>query len=131
MEHLVARLAWDRFEPGRMPEIAALLDAMAARDARPGGHALAEWSENLPLPERAYFETRFLRAADLIVTGRGARAARKMLNQVDRRRRTAHRGDAAQEISGPRRLAGDELPERGRRRGCRPAAGLELKRSLG
>ena len=81
MEHLVARLAWDRFEPGRMPEIAALLDAMAARDARPGGHALAEWSENLPLPERAYFETRFLRAADLIVTGRGARAARKMLNR--------------------------------------------------
>jgi hypothetical protein len=81
MEHLVARLAWDRFEPGRMLEIAALLDAMAARDPRPGGHALAEWRENLPLPERAWFETRFLRGADLIVTTRGSRATRRMLNR--------------------------------------------------
>ncbi len=81
MEHIVARLAWDRFEPGRMREIAALLDAMAARDPRPGGHALAEWSENLPLPGRAWFETRFLRGADLIVTTRGSRATRRMLNR--------------------------------------------------
>ena len=40
--HLVARLAWDRFEPGRMREIAAQVDAMAAQDRdsgrpRPGG----------------------------------------------------------------------------------------------
>ncbi len=81
MAHLVARLAWDRFEPGRMPEIAALLDAMAARDDTPRGHTLAEWNEALPLPERAWFETRFLRGADLIVTARGARAVRKMLTR--------------------------------------------------
>ena len=81
MEHVVARLAWDRFEPGRMREIAALLDGMAARESRPGGHALTEWSENLPLPGRAWFETRFLRGADLIVTTRGSRATRRMLNK--------------------------------------------------
>ncbi len=82
MAHLVARLAWDRFEPGRMPEIAALLDAMAAQDKSPGGHPVAAWDEALPMPERAWFETRFVRAADLIVTKKGSRAARKILNQA-------------------------------------------------
>jgi len=82
MAHVVARLAWDRFEPGRMPEIAALFDAMAAQDPTPGGHALPGWDETLPLPQRAWYETRFLRAADLIVTAKGSRAARKILNQA-------------------------------------------------
>ena len=82
MAHVVARLAWDRFEPGRMPEIAALLDTMAAQDKSPGGHPIAAWDENLPLPERAWYETRFMRAADLIVTKKGPRGARKILNQA-------------------------------------------------
>ncbi|MEO7794211.1 MAG: hypothetical protein ABIV06_05500 [Thermoanaerobaculia bacterium] len=82
MAHLVARLAWDRFEPGRMPEIAALFDAMAAQDKNPGGHAVTAWDERLPLPKRAYFEARFLRAADLIVTAKGSRAARRILNKA-------------------------------------------------
>ena len=80
--HLVARVAWDRFEPGRMPEIAALLDAMAAQDKNPGGYPLAAWDEALALPERAYFETRFLRAADLIVAAKGPRGTRKILNRA-------------------------------------------------
>jgi hypothetical protein len=79
--HLVARLAWDRFEPGRIREIAAQVDAMAAQDRTPGGHTLVDWNENLPLPQRAWFEARFMRAADLIVTAKGARAARKILNR--------------------------------------------------
>jgi len=82
MGHLVSRLAWDRFEPGRMPEIAALLDAMAAQDKTPGGHPVAAWDEALPMPARAWFEARFVRAADLIVTTRGPRGARKILNQA-------------------------------------------------
>jgi hypothetical protein len=82
MGHLVSRLAWDRFEPGRIREIAAQLDAMAAQDnSRSGGHALADWDENLPLPRRAWFETRFMRAADLMVTTKGARAMRKILTR--------------------------------------------------
>jgi len=84
MAHLVARLAWDRFEPGRMPEIAILVDAIAARDPTPGGHSLAVWDESLPLPQRAYFEARFLRAADLVVTASGSRAARKILSKAIR-----------------------------------------------
>lgn len=80
MAHLVARLAWDRFEPGRMPEIAALFDAMAAVDRTPGGHPVSGWRDDLPLPTRAWYEARFLRAADLIVTKKGARGARKILN---------------------------------------------------
>ena len=79
--HLVARLAWDRFEPGRIREIAAQVDALAARDRTSGGHALADCNEKLPLPQRAWFEPRFMRAADLIVTAKGARAARKILNR--------------------------------------------------
>ena len=88
MTHLVARLTWDRFEPGRMPEIAALVDAIAVNAVRdghagkPAGHALTDWDEKLPIPERAYFEARFLRAADLIVTSRGTRAARKILSKA-------------------------------------------------
>lgn len=82
MAHLVARLAWDKFEPGRMPEIAALFDAMAAQDKTLGGHPLAAWDPNLPLPERAWFETRFLRAADLIMVAKGPRGARKILNRA-------------------------------------------------
>ena len=82
MAHLVARLAWDRFEPGRMPEIAALYDAMAAQDRTPGGHSMAEWDPSLPLPARAWFEARFMRAADLIVTEKASHAARKILNKA-------------------------------------------------
>lgn len=82
MAHLVARLAWDRFEPGRMPEIAALLDAMAAEDKTPGGHPVGDWDETLPLPQRAWFETRFVRAADLIVLKKGPRGALKILNKA-------------------------------------------------
>jgi hypothetical protein len=82
MAHLVARLAWDKFEPGRMPEIAALFDAMAAQDKTPGGHPISAWSDALPLPERAWFETRFMRAADLIVVKKGPRGTRKLLNQA-------------------------------------------------
>ena len=82
MGHLVSRLAWDRFEPGRIREIAAQLDAMAAQDKSPGGHTLAEWDERLPMPQRAWFESRFVRAADLIVTTEGARAARKIMNRA-------------------------------------------------
>jgi len=82
MAHVVARLAWDKFEPGRMPEIAVLFDAMAAQDKTPGGHSISAWEETLPLPERAWFETRFMRAADLIVVKKGARGTRKLLNQA-------------------------------------------------
>jgi hypothetical protein len=91
--HLVARLAWDRFEPGRMPGIAALVDAIAATGARDPGaarpaagdrHALAAWSEDLALADRAFFEARFLRAADFIVTGKKARGARKILSKAVR-----------------------------------------------
>jgi hypothetical protein len=82
MAHVVARLAWDKFEPGRMPEIARLFDAMAAQDKTAGGHPQSGWDEALPLPERAWFEARFLRAADLIVLKKGPRGARKLLNQA-------------------------------------------------
>lgn len=82
MGHLVSRLAWDRFEPGRMPQIAALLDAMAAEDKTPGGHLVAAWDEALPMPTRAWYEARFVRAADLIVAARGPRGARKILNRA-------------------------------------------------
>lgn len=82
LAHVVARLAWDRFEPGRMPEIAAIFDAMAAQDKTLGGHPLAAWDPTLPLPERAWFETRFLRAADLILVAKGPRGARKILNRA-------------------------------------------------
>ncbi len=90
LAHLVARVAWDRFEPGRMREIAALVDAIAARGASeargalPAARALAAWDEKAAPPARAYFEARFLRAADLIVTAKGSRGARKILSKAIR-----------------------------------------------
>ncbi len=85
---LVARLAWDRIEPGRMPEIAALFDRLAQIDRAPEGHALAEWRDGLPFAERCWFETRFLRGADQIVVALGPRASRRLLAKaVDGRAR--------------------------------------------
>lgn len=80
--HLVARLAWDRVEPGRMPEIAAVFDRLAAADRTPGGHGLAEWREDLPLATRSWFDTRFLRGADQIVVARGPIASLRILKKA-------------------------------------------------
>lgn len=76
---IAARLTWDGYEPGRMPTIAAIVDAMAGRDPTAGGYPLSAWSAALPLPQRAWFEARFLRAADLVVVAKGPRGARRIL----------------------------------------------------
>jgi hypothetical protein len=68
LTHLTLRLAWDKFEPGRIVEIAAIFDRLAAQHAPPAPHRLAEWRDDLPEPERYWFEARFLRGADAIVT---------------------------------------------------------------
>jgi hypothetical protein len=64
--HVALRLAWDRFEPGRIFEIAAILDRLSTQDETPGGHRLADWKDGLPFPERCWFDARFLRGADVL-----------------------------------------------------------------
>lgn len=69
--HLVARLCWDKFEPGRMPDVAAVFDRLAANDRTPGGHRLADWRDGLPFETRAWYHARFLRAPDALLAKMG------------------------------------------------------------
>lgn len=77
--HLSARIAWDLFEPGRMPEIAETLDRLAAN--RPAGAPLrlSDWREDLPLADRWWFDARFLRGADLMRMEKSPRSLWQML----------------------------------------------------
>lgn len=79
--HLVARLTWNRFESGRMPQIAAIFDRLAANDpaGKAGGHRLDEWREDLPFAERCWFDARFLRGADTLVAEKGSMSLWRLL----------------------------------------------------
>ncbi|MGE0640248.1 MAG: hypothetical protein AB7G12_07890 [Thermoanaerobaculia bacterium] len=77
--HLVARLAWDKFEPGRMQEIAAIFDRLSVNSPDRGPHALESWSPELAPRQRYWFDARFLRAADLMLQEKKPRALWRML----------------------------------------------------
>jgi hypothetical protein len=64
--HLAMRLTYDKYEPGRYPSVVAVLDRLATGDRTPGGHRLADWKDGLPLAERAWFDARFARGADVL-----------------------------------------------------------------
>ena len=76
--HLAARLTWDKYEPGRYPSVVAVLDRLATGDR--GGHRLADWRDGLPLAERAWFDARFARGADVLARKSRAGKLWKMLN---------------------------------------------------
>lgn len=82
--HLVARLAWDRYEPGRMGEIAVVFDRLAsgAGPAPAGGRRANDWREELSQAERWWYDARFVRGADKMVTQKGPTALWRLLDRA-------------------------------------------------
>jgi hypothetical protein len=80
MAHLAARLSWDRFEPGRMAQIAALVDRLALGDESGVRYRLDDWRPDLAPPKRWWYDARFLRGADEMVIATSPRKLWKMLH---------------------------------------------------
>lgn len=80
--HLVARLAWDKFEPGKMPEIAAILDRLAANRPAGPGLPLSAWRQDLPVVDRWWFDARFLRGADQMALEKSSGSLWRMLSRA-------------------------------------------------
>jgi hypothetical protein len=79
LSQLLARLTFERFEPGRMPEIAALFDAMAAAHGGPQAHRLEDYRIDLPLEEDVWYQAQLLRGADVIWVKEGGTASSRWL----------------------------------------------------
>ena len=86
LAQLVARVAFERLEPGRMPEIAALFDACAAAHGGPRAFRLEDYRDGLPLERGLWYEAQLLRGADVVWVKEGERgAARWLRNRLERR----------------------------------------------
>ncbi len=79
LSQLLARLTFERFEPGRMPEIAALFDAMAAAHGGAQAHRLEDYRFDLPLEEDVWYQAQLLRGADVIWVKEGGTASSRWL----------------------------------------------------
>ncbi len=86
LAQLVARVAFERAEPGRMPEIAALFDAAAATHAAEPAYRLTDYAAGLPLERALWFEARLLRGADVVWVTEGERGAARWLYRLLERR---------------------------------------------
>jgi len=86
--HLLARLVFERSEPGRMPEVAAIFDAAATAHAGERAYRIEEYRAGLPLEKGLWFEARLLRGADLIWVAEGERGAARWLYRLLERART-------------------------------------------
>lgn len=63
---LVARIAFERFEPGRMVEIASTFDRFTARFGGQASRRADDYQEGLPLESELWYEAQFLRGADVV-----------------------------------------------------------------
>jgi hypothetical protein len=79
LAHALARLAWERTDPGQMPAIADLFDRMAG--ARGGGatRRLDAFRPDLVVEETLWFHAQFLRGADLMWVKKGNVGLRRWL----------------------------------------------------
>jgi len=66
LAQLVARIAFERFEPGRMIEIAATFDRFTARFGGQASRRADDYQEGLPLESELWYQAQFLRGADVI-----------------------------------------------------------------
>jgi hypothetical protein len=82
LAHLLARVAFERFEPGRMPEIAAAFDRLAAAHGEARAHRLADYREGLPLDTDLWFQAQLLRGADVIWVEEGPHGAARWLYRL-------------------------------------------------
>jgi hypothetical protein len=85
LAHLLARIAFERYEPGRMPEIAAAFDRLAAASGGARAHPLAAYREGLPLETNFWFQAQLLRGADIVWVEEGSHgAARRLYRLIDK-----------------------------------------------
>lgn len=81
--HLAARVVFERLEPGRWPELDALM--LAPLIARGGGDAarpIGGYSESLPLTEGLWYEAQFARGADAVFAKEGVWGSRRLLKRM-------------------------------------------------
>lgn len=83
LAHALARLAWERTDPDRMPAIADLFDRFAAA-RRAAAPPLASFRHDLSVEERLAFDARLLRGADLLWVKKGSTGLRRWLAAVAR-----------------------------------------------
>jgi hypothetical protein len=73
LDHLLARLAWERTDPGGMPAIADLFDRMAVTAQAGVPPRLEDYRADLPLEQAVAWHGAFLRGADLVWVEKGNR----------------------------------------------------------
>lgn len=96
----VARLAFERFEPGRMPQIARLFDAFAMTQGGPRALRLEDFVAGLPLAIDLWYQAQFLRGADQIWVEKGERASSRWLYRRIERQREVTAAELEQEFPG-------------------------------
>lgn len=77
--HAAARLAFSRFEAGRMEEIDSVFARLAARGGGDGAHPLAGFDPLAPAPVKLWYEAQFARGARLLFDAERDRQIRRLL----------------------------------------------------
>lgn len=81
------RVAYERFEPGRMPEIAGWFDAIAAAHGGPRAFRLADYHLGQPFEVELWYQAQLLRGADVIWVEEGPRGCALWLQGLLRDRK--------------------------------------------
>jgi len=77
--HVAARVVFERHEAGRMPEIAALYDALAESLGGLASRRLEDYREGLPYEVDLWYQAQLLRGADVVWVEEGARGSSRFL----------------------------------------------------
>lgn len=84
LAHALARLAWERTDPGQMPAIADLFDRIAAAQGGVAAHRLVGYRRDLPVEEELWYQGQFLRGADVLWVRKGNVGLRRWLAEAAR-----------------------------------------------
>lgn len=82
LAHVAARVVFERHEPGRMPEVAALYDAVAERLGGLASRRLADYREGLMFEADLWYQAQLLRGADVVWVEEGARGSSRFLYRL-------------------------------------------------
>lgn len=100
LAQVVARLAWERTDPGQMAGVAGLFDRLAAASGRGRPLRLSDYRRDSPLDEDLAFQAAFLRGADLFWVEMGERGATRFLKRLLRARLPVGRAALEKEVPG-------------------------------
>ncbi|MCB9378352.1 MAG: hypothetical protein H6511_06260 [Holophagales bacterium] len=85
LAHLVARIAFERFEPGRMLGIVSTFDRFTARFGGQASRRADDYQEGLPLESDLWYQAQFLRGADVLWVKEGENGSVRYLYKVIQR----------------------------------------------